>query len=32
MPWVMYAGMKEEDLGAIYTYLRTVTPNKNNVE
>ena len=32
MPWVMYAGMTEEDLGAIYTYLRTIKPNKNVVE
>jgi len=32
MPWAMYAGMTEKDLGAIYTYLRTVTPNKNKVE
>lgn len=32
MPWTMYAGMTEEDLGAIYTYLRTVKPVKNYVE
>jgi hypothetical protein len=31
MPWTMYAGMTEEDLGAIYDYLRTVTPVKNDV-
>jgi len=24
MPWTMYAGMSEQDLGAIYDYLRTV--------
>lgn len=24
MPWTMYAGMTEQDLGAIYAYLRTV--------
>ena len=24
MPWTQYAGMTERDLGAIYTYLRTV--------
>ena len=24
MPWTMYAGMTEQDLGAIYDYLRTV--------
>ncbi|MEJ8758287.1 cytochrome c [Pontibacter sp. H259] len=32
MPWGMYAGMKEEDLKAIYQYLRTVKPNNNKVE
>lgn len=26
MPWRMYAGMTEEDLGAIYDYLKTVKP------
>ena len=26
MPWTMYAGMSEQDLGAIYDYLRTVPP------
>jgi hypothetical protein len=26
MPWTMYAGMTEEDLGAIYDYLRSVKP------
>ena len=26
MPWMMYAGMSEQDLGAIYDYLRTVPP------
>lgn len=31
MPWYMYAGMTEEDLSAIYTYLRTVTPVDNRV-
>lgn len=31
MPWIMYSGMKEEDLGAIYEYLRTVKPIKNKV-
>lgn len=31
MPWKMYAGMTEQDLGAIYTYLRTLTPIKNKV-
>lgn len=32
MPWTMYAGMTENDLGAIYEYLRTVLPVKNKVE
>ncbi|MEQ8278992.1 MAG: cytochrome C [Deltaproteobacteria bacterium] len=31
MPWTSYAGMSEEDLGAIYDYLRTVPPVKNAV-
>ncbi|WP_297335685.1 cytochrome c [Algoriphagus sp.] len=31
MPWVMYAGMKEEDLKAIYAYLQTVKPISNSV-
>jgi len=32
MPWTMYAGMTEQDLGAIYDYLRTVKRIKNKVE
>ena len=32
MPWVMYAGMSEEDLGALYEYLQTLKPIKNQVE
>jgi mono/diheme cytochrome c family protein len=32
MPWTMYAGMTDEDLGAIYDYLRTLAPVKNEVE
>jgi hypothetical protein len=32
MPWTMYAGMTNEDLGAIYAYLQTVTPISNTVE
>lgn len=32
MPWVMYAGMTEQDLGAIYDYLKTVEPVENTVE
>jgi mono/diheme cytochrome c family protein len=31
MPWTMYAGMTEHDLGAIYDYLRTVKPVDNSV-
>ena len=31
MPWVMYAGMTEQDLGAIYDYLRTVKPVDQSV-
>jgi len=29
MPWTMYAGMSEEDLGAIYDYLMTLKPVRN---
>jgi len=32
MPWLEYAGMKEEDLGAIYEFLRTVPAIENQVE
>lgn len=32
MPWVMYSGMTEEDLGAIYTYIQSLPPIKNKVE
>ena len=32
MPWTMYAGMTDEDLDAIYDYLRTVEPKANRVE
>ncbi|MCC5942502.1 MAG: cytochrome C [Balneolaceae bacterium] len=32
MPWIMYGGMDEEDLGAIYEYLRTLEPVDNLVE
>jgi len=28
----MYAGMTEEDLGAMYDYLRTIEPVENRVE
>jgi mono/diheme cytochrome c family protein len=32
MPWLTLSGMTEEDLGAIYDYLQTVTPIENKVE
>lgn len=31
MPWTMYAGMTERDLGAIYAYFRSLKPVKNQV-
>jgi mono/diheme cytochrome c family protein len=31
MPWMMYSGMKEQDLGAIYTYLMSLKPIPNKV-
>lgn len=31
MPWTMYGGMTEEDLGAIYEYLQSLKPVKNMV-
>lgn len=31
MPWYLYAGMKPNDLAAIYAYLRTVKPINNQV-
>jgi len=31
MPWTMYGGMKASDLAAVYAYLRTVKPIKNQV-
>lgn len=31
MPWLMFANMKDKDLGAIYDYLRTVKPISNKV-
>lgn len=31
MPWTMYCSMKKSDLEAIYTYLQTVKPVKNQV-
>lgn len=32
MPWTMYAGMEREDLEAIFAYLQTLTPMKNQVK
>lgn len=32
MPWMMYAGMTEKDLGAMYEFLKTVKPINNKVE
>lgn len=32
MPWGMYGGMKEQDLKAIYAYLKSLNPIKNKVE
>ncbi|MEJ1241374.1 cytochrome C [Chryseolinea sp. T2] len=31
MPWMMYANMTEEDLGAIYTYLRSLPGYKSEI-
>jgi len=31
MPWISYSGMTDEDLGAIYDYLKTVTPIDHKV-
>lgn len=31
MAWMSYAGMTEEDVGAIYDYLKTVPPVENSV-
>ena len=31
MPWLMYATMEEEDLRAIYTYLRSLPAIENKV-
>lgn len=32
MPWAMYAGMEEEDLKAVFAYLKSIKPIKNTVE
>jgi hypothetical protein len=31
MPWIMYSGMSDEDLGAIFTYLQSVPAIRNEV-
>ena len=31
MPWTMYSGMKDSDLEAIYSYLKTVKPVSNKI-
>lgn len=31
MPWTMYGQMEREDLAAIYTYLKTVSPISNSI-
>lgn len=32
MPWTYYASLPEKDLGAIFTYLQTISPVQNKVE
>ncbi|MFD2573600.1 c-type cytochrome [Spirosoma soli] len=32
MPWTMFAHMSDQDLGAIYDYLRTLKPVENKME
>ena len=32
MPWTMYAGMTNQDLEAMYAYLKTLKPAQNTVE
>lgn len=32
MPWLMYADMTEEDLGAIFDYLQSIKPVDNHIE
>jgi mono/diheme cytochrome c family protein len=32
MPWIMYAGMTEEDLSALYAYFQSLEPIRNKVE
>jgi hypothetical protein len=32
MPWSMYGGMTEQDLGYIFTFLKSIKPQENKVE
>jgi len=32
MPWVMYSGMKESDLNAIFSYLQSITPIEHKMD
>ncbi|MBK8340221.1 MAG: c-type cytochrome [Flavobacteriales bacterium] len=32
MPWMMYSGMSEQDLGAIFDYLRSLPPVDSRIE
>ncbi len=32
MPWILLSGISDEDLTAVYKYLRTVKPVNNSVE
>jgi hypothetical protein len=31
MPWSQYAGMSDEDLNAVFVYLKSLKPVKNNI-
>jgi hypothetical protein len=32
MPWSQYAGMTDQDLGAVFTYLQSLKPVSHRVE
>jgi hypothetical protein len=32
MPWTVYAGMNDDDLAAVYTYLNSLKPIKNKID
>jgi len=32
MPWLMYSGMTEEDLSAIFAYLQSIKPVENKIQ